>query len=144
MSNEKLIEAHRSAVEDEDNPEWTRPDFERATPASQVLPAGAASALLRKRGRPSMPADERKRQVTMRLSSDVVGAMRDSGPGWQRRVDEVLRAVFAGKKRASMHELAEAIAKTLKNDGPKANARIRTGDLGSAGRQASAAKKKRA
>ncbi len=46
----------------------------------------------RGRGRPSIEAP--KQQVTMRLDADVIAAMRASGPGWQVRANEVLRAQF--------------------------------------------------
>jgi uncharacterized protein (DUF4415 family) len=70
---------------DADNPEWTREDFARARPASEVL----SRSLLRKvRGPQKTPTKER---ITIRLSRDVLGRFRASGPGWQGKVDTVLR-----------------------------------------------------
>lgn len=70
---------------DADNPEWTQQDFARARPAAEVLPA----SLLRKvRGKQRTPT---KQSVTIRLSPDVVSKFRDSGKGWQSRMDNALR-----------------------------------------------------
>ena len=76
-------------VVDEDNPEWTKADFARAVPFSG-LPSVLQRVLSnRKRGPQSEP---KKVAVSIRLSPDVVKAFRESGAGWQTRVDEILRA----------------------------------------------------
>jgi uncharacterized protein (DUF4415 family) len=70
---------------DEDNPEWTREDFRRARPGAEVLPA----SLVRKvRGKQKSPTKE---LISIRLSQDVLGRFRESGPGWQSKLDEALR-----------------------------------------------------
>ena len=74
---------------DKDNPEWTKADFARAVPFSG-LPKDLQRVLSnRKRGEQKAP---KKVAVSIRLSPDVVKALRDSGAGWQTRVDEILRA----------------------------------------------------
>ena len=111
-----------------DNPEWTAKDFARARPASEVIGKAAAASLVRKGGRPAKPAEERKQQVTMRLSPDVLAAARATGPGWQTRVDDVLRRTFVGDgivghapvkapRGASMYETASAAAKAAREIG---------------------------
>lgn len=45
-----------------------------------------------RRGRPPKPEAERKELVSLRLSRDVVDWLRASGPGWQTRIEELLRA----------------------------------------------------
>ena len=50
-----------------------------------------------KRGRPALPKDERKQQVTMLLDPDVVAYFKKDGRGWQTRVNAALREV-AGLK----------------------------------------------
>ena len=109
MGDEKLRDRRKAAIADKDNPVWTEADFARAKPASEVLGRDAAAALVRPRGRPAKAPDERKRQVTMRLSPDVLKAARATGPGWQTRADAALRREFVtgrsttkghGKKRA--------------------------------------------
>lgn len=82
----------------DDNPEWTEEDFRRARPASEVHGAEFAALLVRSRGRPAKPAHERKEKVNLRLSPDVLAALRATGAGWQTRVDEALRKAFV--KRA--------------------------------------------
>jgi uncharacterized protein (DUF4415 family) len=42
-----------------------------------------------RRGRP--PSETRKEAVSIRLSPEVLRHFRESGPGWQTRIDEVLR-----------------------------------------------------
>jgi len=98
MSDEKLRDRKADIAED-DNPEWTESDFARALPASKALGRDAAAALVRPRGRPAKAPDERKRQVTLRLSPDVLKAARATGSGWQTRADAALRREFLGGER---------------------------------------------
>jgi uncharacterized protein (DUF4415 family) len=82
MARKKRVNPERV---DADNPEWTKDDFARARPAAEVLSA----RLLRKvRGPQRAPTKER---ITIRLSRDVLGRFRESGPGWQSKVDDALR-----------------------------------------------------
>ena len=82
----------KTAIGDDDNPEWTDADFARAKPADDVLPTAFMSAFRRGRGRPrgSTKADA-KQQVTLRLDRAVIEKFRATGPGWQSRINEVLR-----------------------------------------------------
>lgn len=69
---------------DDDSPEWTDEDFARARPLAEAMPG-----LMRKvRGTQKSPTKER---ITIRLSRDVIGRFRSSGPGWQGKVDTALR-----------------------------------------------------
>jgi uncharacterized protein (DUF4415 family) len=82
MARKKRVNPERV---DADNPEWTKDDFARARPAAEVLSA----RLLRKvRGPQRAPTKER---ITIRLSRDVLGRFRESGQGWQSKVDDALR-----------------------------------------------------
>lgn len=72
---------------DQENPEWTKSDFATAMRFSD-LPAEMQLALGRKRG-PQKAA--KKVPVSIRLSSDVVEALRAMGNGWQTRADDALR-----------------------------------------------------
>ncbi|MFC3713886.1 BrnA antitoxin family protein [Sphingoaurantiacus capsulatus] len=72
---------------DDDNPEWTREDFARATPVNGNL-AAALSAIRKARGAQKAPT---KKQVSLRLDQDVLDRFKATGPGWQRRMNEVLR-----------------------------------------------------
>ncbi|RWM88349.1 MAG: hypothetical protein EOR84_28435 [Mesorhizobium sp.] len=71
-----------------DNPEWTEEDFRNARPFAEVFP-DLAESVRRSRGRP--PLDNPKKQVTLRLDSDVVARFRAGGPGWQSRINDILR-----------------------------------------------------
>ena len=49
-----------------------------------------ATGTLTRMGRPPL-GDAAKKQVTLRLDSDVVAAFRAGGAGWQSRMNEALR-----------------------------------------------------
>ncbi|MEA3053370.1 MAG: hypothetical protein QOG72_2273 [Sphingomonadales bacterium] len=55
-------------------------------------PAEKGPSLRARRGRPPKPEDERKELVSLRLSPEVLSWFRASGPGWQSRIDELLRS----------------------------------------------------
>jgi len=68
--------------------ELTAEDFKNAVPFSQ-LPLSLQKMLSsRKRGPQKAPTKE---LISIRLSRDVVERLRASGPGWQSRVDTMLR-----------------------------------------------------
>lgn len=117
MSDKKVIR-HKGQSEDLDNSEWTRSDFARAHPASEIHGRSIASSLVRKRGRPPKAEHERKKQVTLRLSQDVLSAARKTGSGWQARVDDVLRTAFTRNRSISMADLGAAIVESTKGDSP--------------------------
>ncbi|WP_244473491.1 BrnA antitoxin family protein [Rhizobium sp. Leaf262] len=79
MSNKTVI--------DVDNPEWTDADFGRAKPTSQ-LPSDIATFFPKTRGRQKTPT---KVALSIRLSPEVVEHYKATGPGWQARIDEVLK-----------------------------------------------------
>ena len=68
---------------DKHNPEWSQEDFTRAVPLAS-LPASPQTKLRRVRGPNKAPTKER---ITIRLSPDVLQSFRDSGDGWQSRID---------------------------------------------------------
>jgi uncharacterized protein (DUF4415 family) len=51
------------------------------------------------RGRPK--SENPKEAISIRLSPDVLVAFREMGPGWQTRIDEVLRDWVAEYRKAS-------------------------------------------
>jgi len=73
---------------DQDNPEWTKEDFERAKPPHEVLPPHVLKAFPKTRGPQVGP---KKVPVSIRLSPEVVRYFKAGGPGWQSRIDEVLK-----------------------------------------------------
>jgi uncharacterized protein (DUF4415 family) len=80
----------RGWVDPDDAPEWTQQQFDRAEVAvgGKVI-APAQGTLTRPRGRPKKA--DAKVHIHIRLSPQVLGHFRATGPGWQRRIDEVLR-----------------------------------------------------
>ena len=73
-----------------DNPEWTKSDFAKAKPFSEVFPT-----MRKGRGPNRTPT---KKLVSLRLSPEVVDHFKAGGPGWQTRIDQAL--VKAIRKRA--------------------------------------------
>lgn len=81
-----------SRTEFDENPEWTVEDFARARPASVVHGPEIASMLVRKRGRPAGSKNARqKEQIALRVDRDVLARYKSGGPGWQTRMNSVLR-----------------------------------------------------
>lgn len=83
----KYMSKKSSSTPDADNPEWTAEDFDQALTFDQ-LPESLKRTLRRPRGPQKAPT---KRQVTMRLSPDVLDTFRSTGNGWQTRIDDALR-----------------------------------------------------
>jgi len=84
-----------------DSPEATAAWFEKARPASEVLPKlvgeRAARDLLKpRRGRP--PVANPKEHVNIRLDADIVRTFRQGGAGWQTRINQALRAWLAERR----------------------------------------------
>lgn len=81
----------KTSMSDPENSEWTP---ERFTAAKRFgdLPAGLQGALKSKtRGPQKSPTKE---LVSVRLSPDVLEALRATGRGWQSLIDETLRRQF--------------------------------------------------
>ena len=68
----------------DDNPEWTPTDFETARPAGETHQPDIVAALVRS------PADWE--QVALELDADVLAKFRATGPGWEARINDALRA----------------------------------------------------
>ena len=99
----KLKPGHVSPTPDEDyainaavaaDPETSELDdewFKRAIPASEVVPQ-IVRRYRRTRGKQRAPT---KNQITIRLDEDLVLHFRETGKGWQTRINDTLRrAVF--------------------------------------------------
>ncbi|MFK4507341.1 BrnA antitoxin family protein [Bradyrhizobium daqingense] len=80
----------------DDNPEWTRADFAKATKFAagvrlkDIKPSQLAS-MVGKRGPQKTPT---KIPVSIRLSPEVVKHFKAKGPGWQSRIDAALRRII--------------------------------------------------
>ncbi len=78
--------------------ELTAADMKRFRPAKEVLPKGLL-AKLNVRGPQKAPIKER---ITIRLSPEVVQRFRDTGEGWQTRVDSALKDWLKSHKPAKV------------------------------------------
>ena len=83
--NVKPTEPASAWIDPDDAPEWTDEMFDRAD-----LYHGE---VLIRRGRPPLAAP--KRQVTLRLSPEVIDHFKAGGPGWQTRIDEALKRAIS-------------------------------------------------
>jgi uncharacterized protein (DUF4415 family) len=65
--------------------------FERAafTRGGKMIREGTGT--LTNRGRPPLPEGTRKELVSLRLSPDILWWLRSTGPGWQSRLENMLR-----------------------------------------------------
>ena len=79
---------------DDENPEWTREDFRKARPLSEVLPE-LAEAMRRYQGQRGPQKNPTKELISLRVDRDVAEALRSSGQGWQTRANAALRAYAA-------------------------------------------------
>jgi uncharacterized protein (DUF4415 family) len=70
-----------------DNPEWTKEDFARAKPFSEVFPDLHAS-IKRFRGRPKVESP--KEAVTLRLSPTTVEKFKATGDDWRTKMAKAL------------------------------------------------------
>jgi uncharacterized protein (DUF4415 family) len=76
-------------VDHDEAVEWTDEVFERAALYQGDRLLKPAKGTLTRRGRPKLANP--KRQVTLRLDSDVLDRLRATGPGWQSRINDILR-----------------------------------------------------
>ena len=88
----------KEPIPDKSNPEWTKDRVRKAMRFGD-LPASLQSVLLPKtRGPQRTPV---KQPVSLRLSHDVLEALRATGPGWQTRADEALRKRFVSLRKSA-------------------------------------------
>ncbi len=89
---------HKEPTPDADSPEWTDKNFSRALRFSQ-LPESLQRALSsKKRGERGQQKAPTKVLISLRLSPDVLQALRGTGPGWQTRADQILRGQLLKEK----------------------------------------------
>jgi uncharacterized protein (DUF4415 family) len=91
--NAKLPKSAPEWADSDDAREWTDDQFSRAEYAigGEVV-REAQGTLTRRPGRPKLTSP--KQQISVRLDPDVLAALRASGPGWQARMNQVLRKAF--------------------------------------------------
>ena len=77
---------------DPDASEWAAEDWARARPATEAVPH-IVERYRRARGKQKAPTKEK---VTVRLDADIVAHFRESGKGWQTRLNNTLRKAVLG------------------------------------------------
>lgn len=86
-----------------DDYESTDEELAQAKPMAEALPelhaALVAEIAGRKAGRPKLETP--KRSIALRVDADVLEAFKATGPGWQTRMNAVLRA-WAKKRRTAV------------------------------------------
>ncbi len=78
------------AWDEDDLPEWTDAQLDRAQFSIGGKVIRPATGTLTKAGRPPQSAVA-KRQLTLRIDPDVIAKFREGGPGWQGRMNAALR-----------------------------------------------------
>lgn len=73
---------------DDENPEWTKDDFRNSVPVEGLSKSLQTTLRRGSWGPQKLPTKER---ITIRLSREVVDEFRETGPGWQTRVDAALK-----------------------------------------------------
>jgi uncharacterized protein (DUF4415 family) len=76
-------------VDPDDAPEWTDDQFARAEIRIGDRVIRPANGTLTRPGRPK--SENPKKQVTIRLDQAVIEKLREGGPGWQSRANEILK-----------------------------------------------------
>ena len=82
-------DTEKNWVDPDDAPEVTDDFFDRAEIGIGDVVIRPAQGTLTRRGRPRL--EHRKRQVTVRLDGDLVDRLKEAGPGWQSRINAMLR-----------------------------------------------------
>lgn len=88
-----------------ENPEWTDETFAHARRAREVLPEligkRAAAKLLRSRGRPK--TGNARIAISIRLPRETLTRWKETGPGWQTRMADVLTRALDRPSRSTRH-----------------------------------------
>jgi uncharacterized protein (DUF4415 family) len=117
----------RPPLTDEDGEvrELTREDFRGMRPVREAMPEliEAMAEFRRKLGRPK--AEAPKIHIGFRLASDVVASIKASGPGYNARVEQALRAAGFGKtiKREASLKITKAASAAKKRRSAKQGAK---------------------
>jgi uncharacterized protein (DUF4415 family) len=94
-SSRKLPYTEADLAEVSDNPEWTAEDLANARPLSEVLAPDLFEKLKRRQGERGPQKRPTKQLVSLRIDRDIIDTFKDSGPGWQSRINETLRKALA-------------------------------------------------
>ena len=86
---------------DADNPELTDEQLTSLRPAKEAMPRALYEEVVKRpRGRPRLDEAAKKAIVKLRVDPDVLEAFKADGPGWQTRMNDVLKkAVTEGRNK---------------------------------------------
>lgn len=99
------------SLSEEDEPvEWPDEVWDRAQISVGGKVIREATGTLTKRGRPPV-GDAPKQQVTLRLAPTVIRHFRETGSGWQTRLNAVLERHVAGTSREHSRSTPRAVTK---------------------------------
>lgn len=93
--NGKLNDTPKVWNDSEEAPELEADFFAQATPhiGQKVVSKGEYAEAIRQRGRPKSATT--KVAVKLRLDPDLLAVIKATGPGWQTRINQILREQFA-------------------------------------------------
>jgi uncharacterized protein (DUF4415 family) len=89
-----------------DNPEWTDEEVATAKPFAEVFPELAKTI-----GKRGVQKAATKVPVSIRLAPDVLALLKQTGPGWQTRISEILRQALRKARPKLTERRRVAIAK---------------------------------
>ena len=89
MSDAEEARIQKMIDSDPDAPEATDQQIARAKPFTEAFPELAEKMRTKVGGRPRSATP--KVPVSIRLDQDVVAKFKATGPGWQSRINEILR-----------------------------------------------------
>lgn len=89
ISDAEEARIQKMIASDPDAPEVTPEQVAKATPFAEAFPALTETMRKNVGGRPRSTSP--KVPVSIRLDQDVIAKFKATGPGWQSRINEVLR-----------------------------------------------------
>jgi len=89
ISDAEEARIQKMIASDPDSPELTDADMASAKPFAEALPKIAETMRRNVGGRPK--SANPKTPISIRLDQDVIAKFKATGPGWQSRINEVLR-----------------------------------------------------
>jgi uncharacterized protein (DUF4415 family) len=89
ISDAEEARIQKMIASDSDAPEMTPEQAAKAKPFAEAFPTLAETMRKNVGGRPRLASP--KVPVSIRLDQDVIAKFKATGPGWQSRINEVLR-----------------------------------------------------
>jgi len=90
LTDAEEAEIQKMIASDPDNPELDPADIVEMKPFAEAFPELAAKMKKNLGGRPKK--DNPKQAISIRLDADVVEKFKATGPGWQTRINDILKA----------------------------------------------------